>query len=616
VKTIRYLLLYIIGLSLTAVKAQDLPPTNPSVTDQSVDSRLIDISPLTGRYSRELFLEKIGALGIYTTSSVAEPIKEIVILAKHEVNINQHVVNQFIEECKLAEETTPDSEKEAYLNNRQTPNGREPKMPCQSVKLYFDTANCIPQPETVGSYTYFNLCQDDTIHFAVEGVYNQNGTNYTQQDTLHKYSWVFGDGANVITHFEPFSDKFYGEAKGYEMVVTMTDTNNCPSNPLSARVRIAGNPIQSITRPDPICFDATKPGDTIQINLTTLAAVVPFQYALVSSQRYDSITFIPDGPNCPQLGLCYNTPVTFTSFTPGQTLTSPSDLLSVCVTMEHTYLSDINITIICPNGQQAVLHQNSGGGSWLGEAIDDSGGNVCDPKQNPPGTPYNYCWTEYYPTSTTLANGPSHNWNGANVKDSSNRINHTNYFSPQSSLTSLIGCPLNGEWNIQVCDIVGVDNGYIFSWELNLDPALLPQNWQYSVSNDTTYLEGPGVVGQNKSNALVVPTAPGLFEYTYKVQDEYGCTFDTTISIEVIAVPDPSLGPDTHACQGETITLGNTNCTNCIYTWSTNDKTPTIDVHTTGAYWREVTSPENCTASDTIQAIFHAPPPPILIKHL
>lgn len=614
-KTLLYLLLCYFGLSLTAVKAQDHPLSKSSVADQPANSMVIDLSTLTGRFARELFLEKIGALGVYTTSDLTEPVNDIVLLTKDGTIISQNTINQLIEDCKHAENINTEIEKEAYIKSRQTHSYRKPKLPCQSTKLYFDTVNCIPQPVYEGSYIYFNLCQDDTIHYAVKGVYSQNGTAYTQHDTLHKYAWVFGDGTNTTTHFEPFADKFYGETKGYEMVVTMTDTNNCPSNPLSARVRIAGNPIQSVYQPDPICFDTTRPADTIEINLTTLAGVVPFQYALVSSQRYDSVTFIPDGPNCPALGLCYNTPVTFTSFTPGQTLTSPTDLLSVCVTMEHTYLSDINIKIICPNGQQAVLHQNSGGGSWLGEAIDDAGGNVCDPKLNPPGKPYNYCWTEYYPAATMLANGPAHNWNGSNVKDSSNRINHTNYFTPQSPLTSLIGCPLNGEWNIQVCDIVGVDNGYVFSWELNLDPALLPQNWQYSVSNDTTYLEGPGVVGQDKSNALVVPTSPGTFQYTYNVRDEYGCTFDTTISIEVIASPDPSLGPDKHACQGETLTIGNNNCPGCNYTWNTNDKTPTIDVHASGTFWREVTSPENCTSSDTIQAIFHAPPPSVLIKH-
>lgn len=604
-----YVCLAAMVLSAVEAKAQTAPSASPSLVYHQ-----IDLSPLKSRYARELFREKAGEMGCYTEADLSDELQIISFYSKPGVEVSPKVWSKIVGECVGADIASSELDKERFLR-RKLGKEKEPKLPCQSIRLYFDTANCVPPPVTEGSYMYFNLCKADTVHFAVKGVYSQNGTNYTQHDTLHSYAWTFGDGTNAHIQFEPFAEKLYGEDKGYEMVVTMTDTNNCPSNPLSARVRIAGNPIQSVTQPDPYCFDAAQPGDTIQIELTTVASVVPFQYALVSSQRYDSITFIPDGPNCPELGECYNTPVTFTSFTPGQTLTSPVDLLSVCVTMEHTYLSDINITIICPNGQQTVLHQNNGGGTWLGEAIDDSGGNVCDPKQNPAGVPYNYCWTEFYAASSTLANGPSHNWNGVNVKDSSNRVNKTNYFLPQSPLTSLIGCPLNGEWNIRVCDNVAVDNGYIFSWELNLDPALLPQNWQYAVNNDTTYLEGPGVVGQNKTAALVVPTAVGSFDYLLKAQDEYGCVFDTTVTIDVIAVPDPSLGPDRDACIGETITIGNDPCPDCNYTWSTGDKSPTIQVNTTGTYWRELTSPENCTASDTIQAIFHAPPVPTLIKH-
>lgn len=484
--------------------------------------------------------------------------------------------------------------------------------PCQPALLYFDTLNCIPQPVTEGAYTYFNICDGDPIHFAVKGVYNQNGTNYTQHDTLHRFAWVFGDGTNQTVFHVPSADKSYGEVMGYEMVVTMTDTNNCPSNPLSARVRIAGNPIESITLPAPFCYSEVNPNDTLEINLTSLAVVNPFEYALISSQRYDSLTFIPDGPACPALGLCYNTPVTFTSFTPGQTLTSVADLLSVCITMEHTFLSDISITIICPNNQQAVLHNRNGGGSWLGEAIDDAGGNLCDPKTNPPGIPYNYCWSQFYTTAYTLANGPSTN---GNIKDSSNRIDHTNYFAPHSPLTSLIGCPLNGEWNIKVCDQVGADNGWVYSWELNLDPNLLPQNWQYTVDNDTNYLSGAGVVGQTNSVALVVPVSPGAFDYVFTVVNEYGCSYDTTVSIIVLPTPDPALGPDQHACVGETVTLGTDSCPGCSYDWNTGDKSASITTSVSGIYWRTVTNEENCSATDTIQSVIHSRPAPVNIRH-
>jgi len=179
----------------------------------------------------------------------------------------------------------------------------------------------------------------------------------------------------------------------------------------------------------------------------------------------------------------------------------------------------------------------------------------------------------------------------------------------------LIGCPLNGEWNIKVCDEVGADNGWVYSWELNLDPNLLPQNWQYTVDNDTNYLSGAGVVGQTNSVALVVPVSPGAFDYVFTVVNEYGCSYDTTVSIIVLPTPDPALGPDQHACAGETVTLGTDSCPGCSYDWNTGDKSASITTSVSGIYWRTVTNEENCSATDTIQSVIHSRPAPVNIRH-
>ena len=53
-------------------------------------------------------------------------------------------------------------------------------------------------------------------------------------------------------------------------------------------------------------------------------------------------------------------------------------------------------------------------------------------------------------------------------------------YLPEESFENLIGSPINGDWCIEVVDNLGADNGYIFSWELNFNPALTPANLSFT----------------------------------------------------------------------------------------------------------------------------------------
>src|SRR5690606_21356453 len=92
------------------------------------------------------------------------------------------------------------------------------------------------------------------------------------------------------------------------------------------------------------------------------------------------------------VGIPFNTELVFTQFEPGQTLESVNDLLSICVSMEHSFMGDLVLSLTCPNGQAMIMHQQGGGGTFLGDANDtDGGGNIV------PGTCWSYCWS---PTAT------------------------------------------------------------------------------------------------------------------------------------------------------------------------------------------------------------------------
>jgi hypothetical protein len=477
-------------------------------------------------------------------------------------------------------------------------------QPCQHIDAAFDTLSCFPVPVAEEGFLYFNNCKTDSILFVVKGYYPENNTNYYQNDNLCTFHWDFGDGVLQITSV-PYVKHLYSLSKGYEMNVTIRDQLNCNSIPALARIRISGNPITGTTNPPSSCIS-----DTVYLSASSLSTYQPFNYTLSSSQKFDSVMFVPDGPNCPPG--TYNTFVTFTSFMPGQTITSASDVISVCVFMEHSYLGDLGFKLICPNGQSTHLKPNiHNGGANMG--IPGYPDNGCLAPNNAIGTPWNYCWSEIYPNLGTM--NIASNYNKA-VLDSTNRIDNTNYYLPVQPFSNLIGCPLNGQWNIEICDDWGADNGYIFEWTLNLDPALLPDTWGYLVNIDTTWCDGPNIIGYTGDSVIVYPNAPGNYNYTISVKDAYTCVWDTTITLQVNSLPGISLPQSLEFCAGESALLESSiPCTGCTYNWSTGAHTPAITVSTTNNYILQVVDANTCSSNDTTIVTAHPRPVAFPIKH-
>ena len=77
---------------------------------------------------------------------------------------------------------------------------------------------------------------------------------------------------------------------------------------------------------------------------------------------HSELVFLPDGVECD--GSCsYRSPVTFTAFDDGATITSVNDIKYVKLKMEHSFIGDIYINITCPNDQKADLMRFAGTGS-------------------------------------------------------------------------------------------------------------------------------------------------------------------------------------------------------------------------------------------------------------
>jgi hypothetical protein len=182
-------------------------------------------------------------------------------------------------------------------------------------------------------------------------------------------------------------------------------------------------------------------------------------------------------PNCisgavKECHASYVSTLNFIGFPANATLTDPSKLLEVCVTMEHSWIRDLQIELVPPDGRVFIMHKfldRIGGEVYAGAA------NDTDSDDNPvPGQGAKYCWT---PTATDLwvggpngtdplTNGPTQSFNGHLELVPGN-------YRTASPWNSLTGSPLNGMWSLRVTDLWPIDNGYVFDWSIKFDPTLV-----------------------------------------------------------------------------------------------------------------------------------------------
>lgn len=488
---------------------------------------------------------------------------------------------------------------------------------CQSVFSKLNNTLTSPQPDT----NYIALCPWDTAKIVAYGYYPMTDTLtppfYQQSDLTSTFNWNFGDGTTATGVGLTTVNHFFNPGRGYDVLLTILDINGCQSNnAFNVRVMTSLNPLTSIDPLPDICS-----GTSFAVNVgysdSSTIHITPVVSEQMSSQMFDSLTFIPDGI-C-NGSACYNTFVTFNSFNPGQTIQSTNDIMSVCINMEHTYIGDLHFEIVCPNGHVGKLMTTTGtgqhGGSNLGTqvGVTDNSTNKCNPALNPPGIGWTYCWSEqpsygYHGTLHALSSGSS-------PVDSTNRTNLTNYIVPEQPFTSLIGCPLNGTWNIKICDLWGADNGYVFWWSLELDPSLVPQAWNYDVGVQNVIWSGPYVTSTSDTTAQISPAidANGSYDYTFSIIDRFGCAYDSSMVLKVVQTPTPNLGNDTSFCNDGTIFIVDPHygIAGTTYKWSDDTNDPTLPILYPNTFYITVTnfnSNIQCHGYDTVTVGYYPQP--------
>ena len=392
---------------------------------------------------------------------------------------------------------------------------------------------------------FVDVCLDDAIAFvATPDFYNSlesTGSGYSQDvNTNIDFSWTIGGDSY------PNNDTvFYvaDVANGFIVNLIVTDQFG-ESSEITSKIRVGISPDFSGVY---VVQDSICEGSSTQImggaNGQGTSFTVPGG-SFGSSQYFDELTFLPDGS-----GAQYEAPITIEGFSSSGTVTSAQDLVQVCVTMEHSYSGDLEIWLQCPNGTTvplvnaygggngAIPGGSSGGGTYLGDPIDDSGGGG-------PGEGWEYCFS-----SVMNDMGPmTENWGNTipapNFGNGNPSVSPDNIYAPDNSFSGFAGCPFNGEWTLFIQDNLAIDDGYVFGWGIDFYESTSGISGYQNTIDSAWWSPDATIIDNIGDSAIIVLPESGGGSYTFNVLDDFGCSYDTTISIATNAISASiDLGP-------------------------------------------------------------------------
>lgn len=394
---------------------------------------------------------------------------------------------------------------------------------CQVIQSELVSSSPSVMPVDTG---WIDVCIGQEITLKGRGIFPQEGLYYSHSNSS-EYFWDLGDGTRKsgteVTHT-------YTEAGGYFIQFNIIDQVGCVSiNSIDQRVRVSPKPKFIVKDTPQFCI-----GDTIRIsgtidNADSSAIVSATAVEAKFEPRYeraDSL-FLPDGK-----GVAYETSVNIRQFSSGQKLENINDLVGICVNIEHSYMRDLQVSIKCPNGTEAMLQKFEDKGRrevYLGVPLDIEA-------DLSPGLGYNYCWT---PNAT---NGT---WTEYAQNTLQGRTLPAGDYGSLTRLDTLLGCPLNGEWSIIIEDFLLQDNGYIFEWSISFNPDLYPtlESFKPQITH-FQWIDQLANASKNNQNITPVLNTAGANTYKFVAYNDFGCAYDTTINVQSL----PPSHPDCYQC--------------------------------------------------------------------
>jgi gliding motility-associated-like protein len=467
------------------------------------------------------------------------------------------------------------------------------------------------------------LCGQDSILYVATADFPYSlenaGLGYSQQDTNVTFKWFFSDGQIAVG-----DSVWYAPPNNAGYIITLQVTDQFPyTEQIVSSVRVAPRIDFSQTRAlsDSICqgdsvvlVAGLAGNDTVGVSSTISITEVGGSFA--------GLTFLPDGNQ-----VNYEAEIEITGFGPGQTLSSGMDIMHLAITMEHSYLGDLEMMLSCPNGDSVVVFN-----SWTGAGISPlfaggfGGGEIflgdaLDLETSTPGIGWTYNFSDTIPDwgnmATEFANAnflPTTISNGM-------AMNPDSIYLPEQTFEDLVGCPVNGTWKLTIRDNIVNDNGYIFDWAIFFNPYINPNFESYtSQIVDSKWFNGisisdPQISGLGDTTVTIAADSLGLNWYTFEALDDFGCFSDTTIYVYNTQRP-VTTNLDTSSCSNQiavevnladsvfwSVYSGDSN--NISFSPSNLDTSVTISTISTGIYLVDMTLyTNNCIFKDSAKLIY------------
>ncbi len=255
----------------------------------------------------------------------------------------------------------------------------------------------------------------------------------------------------------------------------------------------------------------------VPVELT--AELTPGTYPGAFQSYVDELTQVPDDQS-----QCLNYEQTLASGSDFIITDAASEISAVPIAFEHSFMGDLTISLQCPNGQSMTLHEQGGGGTFLGEPVD------VDVWPDTPGVAYDYAWS---PSAT----------NGTWAENAGGTLPPGTY-EATGNWSNLNGCPVDGTWTLEICDSWGSDNGFVFGWGLTFEESVVQAlDWTNPPVLDATcsglYWTDSGNVTHCEGESLT------FFEtevFSLTVWDSWGCAWseDVVFTAQTTGCTDPS----------------------------------------------------------------------------
>lgn len=347
------------------------------------------------------------------------------------------------------------------------------------------------------------------------------------------YTWYF-DGAYVDSPQATFA--FDGPG-AYPFHITVEDPLHACTTTLHLVAKVGTVPLfdGTLTSVAEVCAkeDVTLRGEVNPVTWTG------FQTSVVETVA------IPEG------GVdMYESFLEFDVFGEDVRIDSVLDLDRICLTMDHVDFGQVKVELECPDGARIILKDYGDGGANLGEPViwDDF----------TPGRGYQYCFSPLPLYGTMQQTSPefhAYSDNAGNYYFNASFLPAGSY-TPEENLQTLIGCPLNGKWSLRVTDNKQGENGFMHGWSLFFHESFYPDSLIFTpeIVREQWYRNNSPISG---NPAIVSEDKEGEYTYRFEAEDNFGCTYDTIVTITVLPLPEAEITSDLEmpVCEGDSTYL-------------------------------------------------------------